>query len=447
MAKAPKAITQKVEFHPKQYDFYNFTTKYGFAISGLQSGKTHVLCYWIRKKIYEFPQGIGIIVAPTYKVLQQSTLLKLFTLFPQFRPWYSENAGELRLPSGGIVFVRSADNPNTIEGITANWIAFDEGGQCSSHTWQVLRGRCSATGGQIATTTTPYALNWLYTEVYLPWKEGKDKDISVFTWKSIDSPHFDKEFADSEKTRMPAEEYARRYMGEFTKLTGLVFDISKDLIIDPKDILAHSTIRIIGVDWGFQDPAAIVVIYVVGSGNNAIYYIADEWRQSHRINSEIIQVLKNKVAEHRATMLFCDSAEPDRIEECRRVNLPVYESNKDVKGGISFVQELIRSRRLFVFNNCREFLAEADLYSYPESKELKESTNLPMKWMDHCMDAMRYAIFSYKPLGPKSWDATPAYYPPYYDQLGGGDSHTVPYEPPGTPNNPPSVFGRAPKVW
>ena len=182
------------------------------------------------------------------------------------------------MPTGGIIYIRSADNPLGIEGITANWIWLDEGGMTSILTWTVLRSRVSMTGGQILITTTPYNLGWLYQNFFIPWKNGEDKSLSLFTWKSVENPYFNKEFYEAEKRRLRPEEFSRRYEGEFKKMTGLVYDIPQEQIIAPIDVNIKTEARIIGVDWGFRNPAAIIVLYL----RDNVWHIVDEWKESEK---------------------------------------------------------------------------------------------------------------------------------------------------------------------
>ena len=157
-----------VKFFGPQYDCFNFKTQFGAAVAGVQSGKTFLGAYWAGKKITEFPKSSGAIIAPTYNILRAATLKKFFDVFPQLRSHFKEQKGEIHLPTGGIVYVRSADNPLGIEGITANWIWLDEGGMTSQLTWTVLRSRVSMTRGQILITTTPYNMGWLYMDFFIP---------------------------------------------------------------------------------------------------------------------------------------------------------------------------------------------------------------------------------------------------------------------------------------
>jgi hypothetical protein len=161
--------SKTIELFGPQFAGFNFKTQFGAAIAGVQSGKTFLGSVWAGKKIQEFPKGVGIIGAPTYKILQQSTLPKFFQNFPELRRYFKESKGIIELPTGGTVYCRSFDQPLGVEGITANWIWLDEAGQMPLLAWTISKSRVAMTGGQIFISTTPYTLNWLYQEFYLPW--------------------------------------------------------------------------------------------------------------------------------------------------------------------------------------------------------------------------------------------------------------------------------------
>jgi phage terminase large subunit len=398
----------------RQFEAYNFQTQFGAICAGVQSGKTFTGVYWAGKKMDTFPTGTGIIVAPTYKILQHATMRKVFESFPALRQYYKEQKGEIALPSGGVVYVRSADNPLGVEGITADWWWGDELGMCSILIWTVLRSRVSQTGGQGLITTTPYNLQWLYTDYYIPWKEGIDPDFSFFTWRSIDNPFFSKAYYEAERRRLKPEEFARRYMGEFKKMTGLVYDLPEEAIIPLVDIRNKCEARIIGVDWGYTNPAAVVVLYLY----DGEWYVVDEWKRSKRTTGEIIQVIQNKITEHHVTKVYPDPAEPDRFEECSRADIPVMEVQKDIKGGISQIQQAIREKRFHVFEDCKETIDEMSMYHYPEAEEGKDTKDLPEPFNNHLCDAIRYAITSFEPPTRKGPPVATAPIPRFYPELG-----------------------------
>ena len=401
----------RVKFFSKQYDAFNFTTQFCATVCGSQSGKTFLGAHWAGKKLIQFPTKNGAIVAPTYKILQQATMEKFFQVWPNLRQYYKEQKGEIVLPTGAKIFVRSADNALGMEGMTIHWWWYDEAGMGSRLSYVVLRTRVSMTGGQGLITTTPHNMGWLYSEYYIPWKNGEDDQLSFFTWKSIENPYFNQEFYNAEKGRLRPEEFARRYMGQFEKMEGLVYDVPEAQIIDPLDIVKRADARVMGIDWGFRNPAAIGIYYLYDKA----WYVVDEWKRPEKTTAEIIKVAEALKKEHRIQFIYADPAEPDRIEECRRAGLDVEEALKDVKGGISYVQQLIREKKFFMFNNCRDHIDEINTYCYPEEKEGKEIKDVPMKLNDHLMDSLRYALFTYPRdnllVQPKASSGVNQYYP------------------------------------
>ena len=387
---------KRIDFFEQQYDAFNFETQFAAVIAGVQSGKTFLGSHFAGKKIKEFPKGNGLICAPTYKILQQSTLDKFFQEYPVLRRFYKEQKGIIELPTGGRVFIRSADQPLGIEGMTINWAWGDELGMSPRLIWIVIRSRVSLTGGQVLITTTPYNMGWLYQDFYLPWKEGTAKDLSVFTWRSIDNPYFPKEFYDREKARLRPEEFARRYMGEFKKMEGLVYDLPLEQIIEPIEGLVRKAKFIgAGIDWGYRVPAAIsVCAYWDGA-----WYVVREWYETEKTTQEIIQAAKDLKKELRIEKFFPDPAEPDRIRECKDAGLNLGESNKDLKAGVSHLQDLIKNKRFYVFRTCRNFLDEAENYHYPEGQEGKAFKDEPVAINNHLLDSARYLIHSYDPTG------------------------------------------------
>ena len=102
---------KRIELFKEQFAAFNFKTQFGAAIAGVQSGKTFLGFAWVGKKIQEFPTGTGIIGAPTYKILQQSTLSRFLQNFPQLRKGYKEQKGVIDLPTGGAVYCGLLTSP------------------------------------------------------------------------------------------------------------------------------------------------------------------------------------------------------------------------------------------------------------------------------------------------------------------------------------------------
>lgn len=387
----------EIKLSKYQFEALNFTTPYAATICGHRGGKSYVGSVWVSKKIMENPKLNGLICAPTYPILRQATLDTFFKVFPQYRKFYKEHKSVIELPTGGNIFIRSTEDPLGLEGMTISWAWLDEAGMMARLAWDIIRARLSINRGQAFITTTPYNLGWLYQDFYLTWKNKQDDDISIYIWKSIDNPYFPKDFAEKEKKRLSPQEYSRRYEGAFTKMEGLVYDLPPDKVLQPTEsnlmLVQNADITIGGADWGFRNPAALVILRY----KDGVWYVVDEWYQTEKTTSEIITKMHHLQDKWHVNSWYADYAEPDRIEEARRAGLSVNECLKDMTGGVSYIQQLIRERRFFVFNTCKDFLEEINSYRYAEGKEGKPYKDEPEKLNDHLMDALRYAIHTFRP--------------------------------------------------
>ncbi len=386
--------TKTIKLFPQQDKAIFSEQRFKAYVGGLQSGKTIAGAIWSRVQFDTFPNDTGLIAAPTYKILTQSTLPKFFEINEDLKKYYKKGDSEIDVPDRGKIFIRSTENPNVIEGMTLRWVWPDEAGQMKLDAWINFQGRLSILKGNFFATTTPYTLNWLYSEFYEQWKKG-NPDYLVVQCRSCDNPYFPKDEYNRVKATMDARTFRRRYDGLFEKMEGLVYeDLSLEHIIEPKVIQFKEVIC--GIDWGFTNQAAIAII---GIDSDNTFYLIDEYYQSGRTTLEIIEKLKYFTNQYKIRFYYPDPAEPDRLEEMKRAGLYPREVNKgkdSVINGINAVRELIRQNRFKIFNICRYALEEFSIYHYPESQEGSEKEE-PVKENDHLMDAIRYAIYTYQP--------------------------------------------------
>ncbi len=370
------------------------TQRFKALVAGLQGSKTISGAVWSRIQFDKYPLDAGLICAPTYKILTQSTLPKFFEINPDLKRYYKKGDSEILIPGRGTIFIRSTENPNVIEGMTLRWIWADEAGQMKLDAWINFQGRLSILKGNFFATTTPYTLNWLYTDFYEQFKKG-NPDYAVFQWRSCDNPYFPKEEYDRVKQTMDARTFRRRYDGLFEKMEGLVYedfgeqDVIEPLVIPFKEVIA-------GIDWGFNHPSAIIVIGITHLNE---FYVIDEYVSSGKTTSELIEKGKYFQSLYKVRLWYPDPAEPDRLEEMRRAGLYPREVNKgagSIIKGVDAIRAIIRENRFKVFNTCKHLIDEFSIYHYPE--EGKAHDEEPVDEYNDALSALRYAIYTYQPV-------------------------------------------------
>jgi phage terminase large subunit len=142
-----------------------------------------------------------------------------------------------------------------------------------------------------------------------------------------------------------------------------------------------------GLDFGYNNPTALVKVIE----NDQDIYWKEEIYQSHLTNSDLIPMIKQIVKS--GEPVYCDTAEPNRIEELKRAGIKALPANKDVKLGIDFV----KSRKLYVHSGSVNLLKEIKSYKYmDQGKRLGNEPEVPLKLNDHAMDAARYGSLHFK---------------------------------------------------
>ena len=363
-------------------------TRFKVLCCGRRWGKTTLAVEEIKGKVAAKKTSIAYI-ATTY---QQARDIAWGILKEEFHGAYF-NEQRLEIKAGKCTIVlRGWESIDTLRGQKFDFLILDEVASMRNFWtgWQeVLRPTLTDTLGKAMFISTPKGFNHFYT---LFQKQSEDRDYKSFHFTSYDNPHIAKEEIDKAKTELAENQFVQEYLADFRKVEGLVYNLLESEIVAPIDNTLKTESRIMGVDWGYRNPAAIWIGYLKDNE----WFTVDEWKVAERTTAEIIQVIQNKISEHRIRQVYPDPAEPDRIEECRRAGIPVYEANKDVEGGVSFIQNLIKEKRFKVCHNCKHTLEELNTYQYPEGVDGKPFKDVPEKMNDHLCDAARYALYSWK---------------------------------------------------
>lgn len=399
MAEPAKSTSTHLKLSQGQADLYfEKEARILLACSGIQGGKTTLGAYWILKKISEAPPDANfLIAAPTYKIMQQSTLPTIFTIWPSTFYKYHKVDSILSLQDGRVIYLRTGTDPNAAEGIQrvhAAWL--DEAGMCSKLFWYNVQSRTAFSKAQLLLTTTPYAMNWLKKDVIDQSEKFKRPDIMYRRWRSKDNPAFPQEEYDRQKEILPAKIFARKYEGIHEKMEGLVFeDLNADNYCNPfpkpKDVRVFA-----GVDWGYKHAYAITIRYITTEG---MHYTVSEFKQSGCDPSEKVAIAKGLQSIHGIEHWYCGADRPEMIDMFNDAGLKAssyyFEGDKryrEVLAGVEAHATLIKSRRYKIFSNtCPHLEDEYETYHWPEPRadddRIKEN---PVDINDDLMSAERH---------------------------------------------------------
>jgi len=394
-----RAMEIRISYSPHRYQkkFHESGARLRLMLAGIRGGKTIAgvmegimvsLGGW---KTFGTP-NVGCVVSPTYPMLRDVVLVEFFRFMPK-EVIESFNRSEMTatLVNGSKILFRSADHPDRLRGLDLHWFHFDECAMAKKEAHDILMGRISQKRGCGWYTTTPKGYNWVYEELYKPWENG-DKDIDVIQFRSIDNPYYPPEEIEKLKKKYTDEFYMQELEAKFVLYSGLVYkDFARTVHVI--DEVPYSKIKyyLAGVDWGYTNPAVILVIGVDGEDN---FYVVREYYEEGKVIDEIIEAGMRLKGKYGIEAFYCDPSEPAYIEQFKQNGLNAKEGENSIRAGINKVSELLRHRKLFVYSKCINLIREFESYSYPETKDEKQPDEIPLKLNDHALDALRYACMS-----------------------------------------------------
>ncbi|KKN32068.1 hypothetical protein LCGC14_0817590 [marine sediment metagenome] len=380
VTKTVEANRRKITLHRGQCRVFQTDARFSALIAGTGGGKTYVGPWGLAKEIEKNPTGTFGVGAPTFKILNRTTVPTLIAAYrgTELEGEYKGTAGEYHLPTGGIIYLCSTDDADHLEGgqYSAWWL--DEAGQMSAQTWTVIQARLGYLQGRCLFTTTPYNLGWFYKEIYLRAKAG-DPDYFVVQFRSTLNPGYSKAEFERARRTMDSRLFEMRYLGEFRKMAGLVWPEFDQWVVEPGEVPEPDARcqHIGGIDWGFNNPFVALDAFL---DHDDVLWVHRERYLSRTLLAD------HAAALNKDTAYYADPSGKQETEEMRNFDLLVNPAINDVSMGLERVAERGLTGRLKISSACKHLLSNTEMYHY------KEGEDKPVKDEDHGPDALRYMI-------------------------------------------------------
>lgn len=373
------------------------------ALTGIQFGKTTIGA--VRSKLaihtHTDPDDAFLICAPTYKILQQSTLPAFLKLMVGLGS-YSKADNVFTTNWGSKVYMRTATEPDSIVGITnVRHIWVDEAGKVSLYFWENVQARSAFRDCPIDLTSSPYTLNWLFKEIVRP--KQKDAaalpDTTLIQAASWENPYMPPATIEHARRTMDARRFGALFGGKWDRMAGLVYDCF-DEVENQVDAAAlpDGTRYVAGIDWGFTEPFVFKVRAITPDGKH--FGVSEFYKSGLTIN-DIWPVVLQRCRMFGISRIYAGPDQPGLILELQRQlskagqRCSVQAADNDVRLGIDRHYELVKTRRLRYFRGTHPYtLDEYDTYHYPAPEDLQPDENVrdakPVFQNDHALDADRY---------------------------------------------------------
>lgn len=312
-------------------------------------------------------------------------LLKEYGLYDKVS--HNKTANTIEYGTNLMVFL-SVDNSEKLKSTEWNYIWMEETNEFTWEDFLILKERLSAKTKKDQPNQLFVSFNPSNEYCFINQKIIMNSAFSGLcqtihsTYK--DNPFLDKEYVnDLENLKEIDPDHWRIYgLGKWGVIRNVIY---QPFLMDGWRDNFHDTYY--GLDFGYNNPSALIEINEYDNEP----WIKEKLYQRYLTNSDLIERLKQLIPEDRRYFpIYADSAEPARIEEIRAAGFNIKPAEKSVKDGIDYV------RRLKI-HSCPENVnlhKERASYKYREDKN-GHTLDEPVKFNDHLMDAMRYAIYTH----------------------------------------------------
>jgi predicted phage terminase large subunit-like protein len=170
------------------------------------------------------PQGSAVLyVSPTMGQSRQIIWDLLLDLGREVIQNSHVNNLDITLINGARIYVRGADRPDTLRGVSLTYAVLDEVADIKPEAWeQVIRASLSDKKGRALFIGTPKGRNWFHDTFKLG-ESGEDEDWKSWHFTTQDNPLIDPKEIESAKKTLSSFAFKQEYLASFSNAGADVF--------------------------------------------------------------------------------------------------------------------------------------------------------------------------------------------------------------------------------
>jgi len=358
-------------------------------VGGARSSKSYSIAQLLIEKLMTEENKLFGICRKTFPALRMTamwgpagflTLLKAYGVYNEAKHNKSYNTYEYG--TNKVQFF-GLDESEKIKSAEFNYIWMEEGNEFTYEDYTALKLRLSGqVKGQeqnhIYISLNPVdAHNWIAT------RASKETDVEIIKSTYLDNPYLNEAYIRMLVDLINQDENSYRVyvLGEWGLLEGKIY--SNYQVIPELPVMTGAK-WVYGLDFGLVNPTAIVKVYLLGDK----IYLEERLYQTGMTNADIIAFLSH---EERGD-IYADPSAKQMIAEIQRAGYMAFEGIKGVKESI----DLCQRQTLYVPQSSSHLITELQNYHWKKDKDATGEESFlsePVKYNDHCVDAMRYAIW------------------------------------------------------
>ena len=209
---------------PWQETVFKDQTRFKVVAAGRRCGKSRLCAITLLIEALKCPQGSAVLyVAPTNGQARQIIWDVLLDLGREVIQNAHINNQNITTINGATIYVRGADRPDTLRGISLTYAVLDEVADIKPEAWeQVIRASLSDRKGRALFLGTPKGRNWFY-DLFRLGESTEDTDWKSWHFTTKDNPLIDPTEIESAKKTLSTFAFKQEYMASFTNAGSNIF--------------------------------------------------------------------------------------------------------------------------------------------------------------------------------------------------------------------------------
>jgi predicted phage terminase large subunit-like protein len=209
---------------PWQQEVFKDQTRFKVVAAGRRCGKSRMAAVTLLIEGLKCPQGSAVLyVSPTMGQSRQIIWDLLLDLGRDVIQGSHVNNLDITLINGARIYVRGADRPDTLRGVSLTYAVLDEVADIKPEAWeQVIRASLSDKRGRALFIGTPKGRNWFHDTFKLG-ESGEDEDWKSWHFTTADNPLIDPKEIESAKKTLSTFAFKQEYMASFTNAGSNIF--------------------------------------------------------------------------------------------------------------------------------------------------------------------------------------------------------------------------------
>lgn len=395
---------------PKQLEFIiKSTAKWNIAHGSVRTGKTVGSLFRFMQAAELCPDSQIFMAGHTSDTIYQNAIRLLlespqFAIFRPFCTWLSGKR-QLKFRDKTITTLGAKDEGaiGQFQGKTFSLFYGDEMTLYPESIIDMINTRLSNPHSMgFATMNPSYPTHKLKS--WIDKAAAGDKDYYALHYTLDDNPYLNADYKNRIKNSLSGVFFKRNYLGIWCLAEGAIFDFFDRGVHVTKKPPRPAEYWIAGIDYGTVNNFSCTLIGISTGQYTQTgvcrwvekEYVWDSKKHGRqKTNGEYADDVLAFLEPYSLKGIYVDPSAAAFKLELRKRGLHVIDADNDVVNGIIFTTSEMQKGNLFVCSECTESIREIESYVW-DPKASEKGEDAPLKKDDHCIDSIRYAVYTHK---------------------------------------------------